>query len=158
MLYAILCYNDQDLVANWTPAEDAAVMANLSVVHDRLYAEGKLGPAGRLGFTGSAKTLVKGQEPPVVMDGPYAETKEAMLGFYVVDCASMDEALDVARAGRGQSHGRLRDPSAVALPAGRRRRRPDPAGGGVGGVSRSAEPSSTRGTRAFHGLSCFRRG
>ncbi|MBI1682268.1 YciI family protein [Caulobacter hibisci] len=98
MLYAILCYNDQDLVSNWTPAEDAAVMEKLSVVHDRLYAEGKLGPAGRLGFTGSAKTLVKGQEPPIVMDGPYAETKEAMLGFYIVDCASMDEALDVARA------------------------------------------------------------
>ncbi len=98
MLYAILCYNDQDLVSNWTPAQDAAVMEKLSVVHDRLYAEGKLGPAGRLGFTGSAKTLVKGQEPPIVMDGPYAETKEAMLGFYIVDCASMDEALDVARA------------------------------------------------------------
>lgn len=98
MLYAILCYNDQDLVSGWTKAEDDAVMANLSVVHDRLYAEGKLGPAGRLGFTGSAKTLVKGQEPPVVMDGPYAETKEAMLGFYIVDCVSMDEALDVARA------------------------------------------------------------
>jgi len=98
VLYAILCYNDQDLVSGWTKAEDEAVMANLSVVHDRLYAEGKLGPAGRLGFTGSAKTLVKGQEPPVVMDGPYAETKEAMLGFYIVDCASMDEALDVARA------------------------------------------------------------
>ncbi|PXA83519.1 hypothetical protein DMC25_10900 [Caulobacter sp. D4A] len=98
MLYAILCYNDQDLVSNWTPAQDAAVMEKLSVVHERLYAEGKLGPAGRLGFTGSAKTLVKGQEPPIVMDGPYAETKEAMLGFYIVDCASMDEALDVARA------------------------------------------------------------
>jgi len=98
VLYAILCYNDQDLVSNWTPAQDAAVMEKLSVVHDRLYAEGKLGPAGRLGFTGSAKTLVKGQEPPIVMDGPYAETKEAMLGFYIVDCASMDEALDVARA------------------------------------------------------------
>lgn len=98
MLYAILCYNDQDLVSGWTKAEDEAVMEKLSVVHDRLYAEGKLGPAGRLGFTGSAKTLVKGQEPPVVMDGPYAETKEAMLGFYIVDCASMDEALDVARA------------------------------------------------------------
>jgi len=98
VLYAILCYNDQDLVSNWTPAQDAAVMEKLSVVHDRLYAEGKLGPAGRLGFTGSAKTLVKGQEPPIVMDGPYAETKEAMLGFYIVDCVSMDEALDVARA------------------------------------------------------------
>ena len=98
VLYAILCYNDQDLVSGWTKAEDEMVMANLSVVHDRLYAEGKLGPAGRLGFTGSAKTLVKGQEPPMVIDGPYAETKEAMLGFYIIDCASMDEALDVARA------------------------------------------------------------
>ncbi len=97
MLYAILCYNDQDLVSGWTKAQDEAVMADLAVVHDRLYAEGKLGPAGRLGFTGSAKTLVKGQEPPLVIDGPYAETKEAMLGFYIVDCASMDEALDVAR-------------------------------------------------------------
>lgn len=98
MLYAILCYNDQDLVAGWTKAEDDAVMERLAVVHQRLETEGKLGPSGRLGFTGSAKTLVKGQEPPVVMDGPFAETKEAMLGFYVVDCASMDEALDVARA------------------------------------------------------------
>jgi hypothetical protein len=32
-----------------------------------------------------------------VLDGPFAETKEQLLGFYVVDCKNLDEALDVAR-------------------------------------------------------------
>ncbi len=32
-----------------------------------------------------------------MLDGPYAETKEQLLGFYVVDCKDLDEALDVAR-------------------------------------------------------------
>ena len=46
-----------------------------------------------------------------MIDGPFAETKEQLLGFYVVDCDDLDEALDVAaRARRGQSRRRLRDP------------------------------------------------
>ena len=32
-----------------------------------------------------------------MLDGPYAETKEQLLGFYVIDCENLDEALDVAR-------------------------------------------------------------
>jgi hypothetical protein len=32
-----------------------------------------------------------------VLDGPYAETKEQLLGFYIVDCKNLDEAVDVAR-------------------------------------------------------------
>ncbi len=34
---------------------------------------------------------------PLVTDGPFAETKEQLLGFFVVDVASLDEALDIAR-------------------------------------------------------------
>ena len=41
MLYAILCYHDEDAVGSWTKEQDAAVMGRLSVVHDRLVAEGK---------------------------------------------------------------------------------------------------------------------
>jgi hypothetical protein len=33
----------------------------------------------------------------MVIDGPFAETKEQLLGFYVLDCATLDEALDIAR-------------------------------------------------------------
>jgi hypothetical protein len=96
MLYMLLCYNNETEVMGWTPEQDAAVMERLSVVHDRLTATGKLGPSGRLDATATAKTLVK-TDAPFVIDGPFAETKEQFLGFYVLDVADMDEALDVAR-------------------------------------------------------------
>jgi hypothetical protein len=97
MLYAILCYNDEDVVFSWTKEEDDAVMDRLAVVHDRLEREGKLGPAARLVPTTAATTIRKDREPPLVIDGPFAETKEQLLGFYVVDCADLDEAVAVAQ-------------------------------------------------------------
>ncbi|MEJ0071888.1 MAG: YciI family protein [Pseudomonadota bacterium] len=97
MLYAILCYNDEDVVWSWSAAEDQAVMAKLRVVQDRLTQAGKLGPSLRLLPTTSATTLRKTQEPPLVIDGPFAETKEQLLGFYIVEVADLDAALEVAR-------------------------------------------------------------
>jgi hypothetical protein len=97
MLYAILCYNEEDVVWSWSKEEDAAVMARLGAVQDRLAKAGKLGPALRLLPTTAATTLRKTQDPPLVIDGPFAETKEQLLGFYVIDVADLDEALDVAR-------------------------------------------------------------
>jgi hypothetical protein len=96
MLYALLCYNSEDVVFSWTQEEDDAVMDRLAVVHERLHAQGKLGPALRLLPTTAATTLRK-SDPPMVIDGPFAETKEQLLGFYVVDCADLDEALAIAR-------------------------------------------------------------
>jgi hypothetical protein len=95
MLYALLCYNSEDMVFAWTKAENDAVMARLDVVHDRLAAQGKLGPSLRLMPTTAATTLRK-SDPPMVIDGPYAETKEQLLGFYIVDFDSLDEALETA--------------------------------------------------------------
>lgn len=96
MLYAILCYHDEDHVGSWTKEQDAAVMQKLSVVQDKLTKAGRLGPVARLLPTTAATTLRK-DDPPVVLDGPFAETKEQLLGFYVIDCNNLDEALDVAR-------------------------------------------------------------
>ena len=96
MLYAILCYQAEQTVCAWTPAEDAAVMARLAVVEARLAAAGRLGPVARLMPTTAAVTLRKDRDPPRVLDGPFAETKEQLLGFFVVDCASLDEALATA--------------------------------------------------------------
>ncbi|NJM34218.1 MAG: YciI family protein [Rhodomicrobium sp.] len=97
MQYAILCYHDEKVVCAWTKEEDDAVMARLKQVHDRLAREGKLGPVVRLLPTTAATTLKKDCETPFVIDGPFAETKEQLLGFYIVDCASLDDVLDVAR-------------------------------------------------------------
>jgi hypothetical protein len=96
MLYAILCYNDEDFVGSWSKEQDAAVMQKLGVVQDKLAKQGRLGPVARLLPTTAATTLRK-ENPPVVLDGPYAETKEQLLGFYIVDCNNLDDALDVAR-------------------------------------------------------------
>jgi hypothetical protein len=97
MLYAILCYNSEAVVNSWTQEQDDAVMGRLAVVHDKLAQQGKFGPAVRLMPTTTARTLMKGHQPPLVVDGPFAETKEALLGFYVVDCTSTDEAMQVAK-------------------------------------------------------------
>ncbi len=97
MQYAILCYHDEKVVCSWSREEDDAVMARLDVIHDRLARDGKLGPAARLLPTTAATTLRKDREPPLVIDGPFAETKEQLLGFYIVDCDSLDEALAIAK-------------------------------------------------------------
>jgi hypothetical protein len=96
MLYAILCYHDEDFVGSLSREQDADVMTKLAVVQDKLKKQGRLGPVARLLPTTAATTLRK-DDPPVVLDGPYAETKEQLLGFYVVECKNLDEALDVAR-------------------------------------------------------------
>jgi len=95
MLYAILCYHDEDFVGSWTKDQDAAVMEKLAVVQEKLAKQGRLGPVARLLPTTAATTLRK-ENPQVVLDGPFAETKEQLLGFYIVDCKNLDEALEVA--------------------------------------------------------------
>ena len=97
MEYALLCYNDEDVVWSWTKEQDAAVMAKINVVREKLIKEGKLGPSLRLLPTTAATTLRKAGTEPIVIDGPFAETKEQLLGFYILDVADLEEALAIAR-------------------------------------------------------------
>jgi hypothetical protein len=90
MLYAVLCYNSEEAVFSWTKAQDAKVMADLAQVQQRWAA--KLGPTARLMPTTAATTLRKG-DTPLVIDGPFAETKEQLLGFYLIDGEDLDEVL-----------------------------------------------------------------
>jgi hypothetical protein len=97
MQYAILCYHDEKVTCAWSKEHDDAVMAKLSVVHERLARQGRLGPVARLLPTTAATSVRNDREPALVIDGPFAETKEQLLGFYVVDCANLEEAIEIAR-------------------------------------------------------------
>lgn len=97
MLYAILCYNDENAFDSWTGEDEATIMTRLAVVKQKLANEGRLGPVARLLPTTAAITLRKDRGTPLVLDGPFAETKEQLLGFYIVDCSALDEALEIAR-------------------------------------------------------------
>ena len=108
MQYAILCYHDEKVTCAWSKEEDDAVMAKLGVVMERLTRQGKLGPVARLLPTTAATTLRKDRDPPLVIDGPFAETKEQLLGFYIIDCADLGEAIstagELARANPGGAY------------------------------------------------------
>jgi hypothetical protein len=65
MLYAILCYDHEDVVGAWTKEEDDAVMVRLGAVQEKLAKEGRLGPVARLLPTTSAATLRKGRDEPL---------------------------------------------------------------------------------------------
>ena len=96
MLYAILAYHVEAEVMSWTADEDATVMTNMLDVHARLDKVDRFGPAARLGETQKARTL-RGKADSIVIDGPYAETKEQLLGFHVVNCETEEEAIETAR-------------------------------------------------------------
>ena len=95
MQYAILCYHDEKVTCAWSKEHDDAVMTKLRTVREKLERQGKLGPVARLLPTTAATTLRKDREPPLVIDGPFAETKEQLLGFYIVDCAGLDEVIEI---------------------------------------------------------------
>jgi hypothetical protein len=97
MHYAIFCYHDEKVTCAWSKEHDDAVMAKLGGVMERYAARGKLGPVARLLPTTAATTLRKDHEPALVLDGLFAETKEQLLGFYIIECKDLDEALEFAR-------------------------------------------------------------
>ncbi len=95
MLYSILIYGAEDAVHGWTRQQEDAVWSRHAALRERLGARGKLGPVMRLMPTTTATTL-RISRAPLTIDGPFAETKEQLLGIYVVDCASLQEALEAA--------------------------------------------------------------
>ena len=97
MLYAILCYNSEKTVFSWTKEQDEEVMRNLFVVQEKYAKAGKLGPVARLLPTTAATTLRKAKGESLVLDGPFAETKEQLLGFYTIEADDLEEAVGFAK-------------------------------------------------------------
>ncbi|MGT2441201.1 YciI family protein [Bradyrhizobium betae] len=96
MFYAILAYHVEDELLAWTPEQDAAVVSKVIEVQAPLRASGHFGPAARLDDTQKAKTL-RGPGAGMVLDGPFAETKEQLLGFHLVNYDTEEEAISAAR-------------------------------------------------------------
>jgi hypothetical protein len=96
--YAIFCYHAENAVCSWSKEHDDGVMAKLMAVQEARAKAGKLGPVARLMPTTAATTVRKDGGPVAVLDGPFAETKEQLLGFYLIDADNLEDALEFARA------------------------------------------------------------
>jgi hypothetical protein len=78
-----------------TPTEDAAIDA----FNDRLRAEGHWVFAGGLGSPDPATVIDNRGEVPMFTDGPFVETKEYLVGFWIIEAADLDVALKLAAEG-----------------------------------------------------------
>jgi hypothetical protein len=96
MLYALLCYNNEAAVCGLSREEDDAMMERVRAAEAKIVAKSTFGPRLRLMPT-TAATFVKAGQDPLVVDGPFAETKEQLLGFWIVDCASLDDAIEAGK-------------------------------------------------------------
>ena len=95
MLYAILCYASEDVVSSWSKAQDDEVMAKLLNVQQKYADAGRLGPVARLLPTTAATTLRKVKGESVVIDGPFAETKEMLGGILLLEARDLDHAVEL---------------------------------------------------------------
>jgi hypothetical protein len=92
-----LLYADESGMADVTPEQWGQMLAAHNAWAESVAAAGATIVSGEaLSPSGTATTIRKGGGAPVVTDGPFAETKEGLGGYYTVDCADLDQALALA--------------------------------------------------------------
>jgi hypothetical protein len=96
MKYLLLLYDDVAATAAMTPDELRAIVDEHVAYARMLRERGVHVLSEPLSGPEEARTIHFDGPGPVVTDGPYLETKEALGGIYVIDCASLDEAVALA--------------------------------------------------------------
>jgi len=94
MRYMLLVYTQEN--NNATPEERAQVFNGHLTVQEETKRHGIFRAAEPLQTTASATTVRMQDGKVLVTDGPFAETKEQLAGYYILECADLDEALEWA--------------------------------------------------------------
>jgi hypothetical protein len=98
MRYVLMVYERQRDEDAPPPTEEqvAAAYAAFDAFHAEAMASGKLEAANRLRPSATATTVRVREGKTLTTDGPFAETKEQLGGFYIFDCDHLDEAIEIA--------------------------------------------------------------
>jgi hypothetical protein len=96
MRYIMLICADESGVQALSPAEGEAMMGEYMKFGEEMTKRGVLQTGERLHATTDATTVQVRDGEVLTSDGPFAETKEQIGGFYLVDCKDLDEAIEIA--------------------------------------------------------------
>src|ERR1700733_11207931 len=107
MRYALLICDDESQLLTLPADEATAVTEGYMKWMEPLGAAGILQGGERLRPTADATTVRVRDGETLTSDGPFAETKEQMGGFYLVDCKDLDEAIEIAAKIPGAAHGSI---------------------------------------------------
>jgi hypothetical protein len=105
MRYALLVCVEENMELSEEQAERQ--YAEFMGFQDEMQGRGVLVSRERLRPTSLATTVRVRDEGLVVADGPFAETKEQIAGFYIVECEDLDEAIEIASRNPGARHGTI---------------------------------------------------
>jgi hypothetical protein len=103
--YMALIYGDEEVWASSSEEDMAAAYEQYRAFGRDAEAAGVLAGGNELALTRNATTVRVRDDETLVTDGPYTEVKEALGGFYLLECASMDEAIQWASRIPGAEHG-----------------------------------------------------
>ena len=99
MKYVVLIYGNPESREAWAGMSEEQRAAGLAVyqqLNDDLDASGERIVSERLAFQQLTKRLSIADGAPLTTDGPFAEAKEFLAGFYLLDCADFDRAVEIA--------------------------------------------------------------
>ena len=105
MRYALLVAVDENIELSDVEAERQ--YAEFTGFQDEMQARGVLVSRERLQPTSLSTTVRVRDEGLVVADGPFAETKEQIAGFYIIECEDLDEAIEIASRNPGARAGTI---------------------------------------------------
>ena len=98
MKFLVLIYGNPESRAVWDALSDEQKkegMAGYAGLHEALAASGELIASESLDDPGLTKQVLVRNGKPMTTDGPFAEVKEQLAGFYLLDCDSMDRAVEI---------------------------------------------------------------
>ena len=116
MQYMLLIYDDESKRGEASEAERNAVMGEYMAYTEALRNSGKLVAGDALQPTGTAKSVRVRDGELGTTDGPFAETKEQLGGYYLIDVDSEDEALEWASKIPGARYGTIEVRPVVVFP------------------------------------------
>lgn len=105
MQYIALIHADEEAWSTFSDEQREAAYEQYRAFGREAEAAGVLAGGNELGPTRDATTVRVRDGETLVTDGPYAEIKEALGGFYLLECESLDDALDWAARIPGAHHG-----------------------------------------------------
>ena len=107
MRYMLLIYASETEYSNMTGEERAAIMQGHSTFAQEAMQRGILMGGAPLQPTSTARTVRVRNDKTLVIDGPFAETKEQLAGTYILDCKNLDEAIELAAKIPDALHGSI---------------------------------------------------
>lgn len=107
MRYLLLIYTQERAEVEATPAEQEALMDAYFAFSKEVREAGVMLGGEALQPTATATTVRVHEAKTLTADGPFAETKEQLGGYYMLECPNLDEAIEWAAKIPGAKHGSI---------------------------------------------------